>query len=853
MPNNPKPEPTRRPLQATLDTLAAADEPAERTAQGPGGSQPLPPTTPDMPPDLAGLQGYEIVRELGRGGMGVVYLARNRLMDRLEVLKVMNKALVGQPAAVDRFLQEIRSAGRLSHHNVAMAHSAHQLGDLLVLAMEYVEGEDLARVVRARGPLPIQQACYCTHQTATALQRGYELGLVHRDIKPGNVLLSKQGKRQVVKVIDFGLAKAKSEVTTEEGLTGTNQMMGTPGFTAPEQLRDARNADTRSDIYSLGCMLYCLLAGKPPFQGASAYAVLLAQQAGEVRPIQEVRPDVPDELAAIVARMMARNPAERFAQPGEVEAALLPFVKGATASPERSGAASGPGSKPGRPAVLPQDVQPTLPTGVQARLRPTNADAGGEPRAAPPDDPPSLATSLKSRPQSSRPDGGAKNGPAQQDAAPVRRWPRSVWIGTAAGAAAVALIALAGIVIKLSVKTPAGDALLVVEVNEPNPDVFVDDQRVRVTWGNGGHRAEIAVKPGMHEVAVRKDGFEADGKTVTLSDGGRKVLTASLLRLPPDQQAAKADLPTPAGSELAKATSEKSGTNPVAPAPRAGIGVRPQPIDSTGPYGVRAEDVRRAQKAWAKYLGRDVEANVDIGNGVTMTFVLVPPGKFDMGSPPDEMGKNGRYHNESLHEVTLTEAFDLSKYEVTQAQYQALTGKNPSGFKGPDRPVECVTWPEANDFGRLLTNRLSDRYVYRLATEAEWEYSCRGGGPPSQPFGVGDGRFLAPGDANFNNQRRETCKVGSYAPNALGLHDMHGNPMGRSQTRFALRGAHSGWPGAVAGTSPPRSAARRCGKGVRKRAGTALWVSAWPAVVRPPGSKAGSLRSLPSQSTHAVR
>src|SRR5260370_262867 len=132
-----------------------------------------------VPPELAAHDGYEIVRELGRGGMGVVYLARNQLMHRPEVLKVLNKSLVGQPGAVERFLQEIRSAARLNHPNVATAYNALQLGDLLVLAMEYVEGEDLGKVVKARGALPVANACYYAQQAALGLQRGHELGLVH--------------------------------------------------------------------------------------------------------------------------------------------------------------------------------------------------------------------------------------------------------------------------------------------------------------------------------------------------------------------------------------------------------------------------------------------------------------------------------------------------------------------------------------------------------------------------------------------------------------------------------------------------------------------------------------------------
>jgi formylglycine-generating enzyme required for sulfatase activity len=167
-----------------------------------------------------------------------------------------------------------------------------------------------------------------------------------------------------------------------------------------------------------------------------------------------------------------------------------------------------------------------------------------------------------------------------------------------------------------------------------------------------------------------------------------------------------------------------------------------------------------------------VEAKAEIASGVTMTFVLVPAGKFRMGSPPDEPLRDG---NEDLHEVTLTEPFDMGKYEVTQAQYEALTGNNPSGFKGTDRPVECVTWNEADAFGRDLTKKLSDGHVYRLPTEAEWEYACRSGRPSSQPYGIGDGRSLDPSEANFNNVKRETCPVGTYLANALGLYDMHGN------------------------------------------------------------------------------
>jgi formylglycine-generating enzyme required for sulfatase activity len=210
---------------------------------------------------------------------------------------------------------------------------------------------------------------------------------------------------------------------------------------------------------------------------------------------------------------------------------------------------------------------------------------------------------------------------------------------------------------------------------------------------------------------------------------------------------------------------------------------RPVVLDCTLPAGVSAAEVRRAQEAWAKYLGRPVEDTIELPGGVKLTFVLVPPGKFLMGSPKEE---KDRQDGETLHEVTLTEPFDLGKTEVTQVQYKALGLGNPSLFKGDDRPVENVIWPEAQDWAEQLTKKRKDKYLYRLPTEAEWEYACRGGRPSAQPFGVGSGPALSSRQANFNGNfpyggadkgpdLHTTCPVAAYPANALGLHDMHGN------------------------------------------------------------------------------
>jgi formylglycine-generating enzyme required for sulfatase activity len=213
---------------------------------------------------------------------------------------------------------------------------------------------------------------------------------------------------------------------------------------------------------------------------------------------------------------------------------------------------------------------------------------------------------------------------------------------------------------------------------------------------------------------------------------------------------------------------------------------RPALLDCTPESGVGAAQMRRAQDAWARHLGRKVEEDAELGKGVKMTFVLIPPGKFRMGSPADEKDRDPQ--RETLHEVTLTQPFDLGKTEVTQEQYEALTANNSSKFKGADRPVETVNWQDAQDYAAALTKKRADNHVYRLPTEAEWEYACRAGRSSSAPFGVGSGRALSSRDANFDGTKpyggadkgpdlQATCRVGSFAPNALGLLDMHGNVM----------------------------------------------------------------------------
>ncbi len=312
--------------------------------------------------------------------MGRVFHVHNRIMGRDEVLKIVGPAIVERPGVRDRFLREIRAVARLRHPNIVTGYTTFRAGLSLVFAMEYVDGLDLARMVKAKGPMPVGHACYFVHQAALGLQHAHQAGMVHRDIKPSNLMLTHAEGRAAIKVLDFGLAKAGSEqavlgleapdasldLKAGGGLTLAGQMLGTPDFIAPEQIVDARDADIRADIYSLGCTLYYLLSGRPPFQAKKLADVLAAHRSTDAMPLNLARPDVPVELAAVVSKMMAKKPDRRFQTPGEVAKALVPFFR------KRSGASVSlsdeffPGVAPDAGAAAPGMSQPATAAGADS-------------------------------------------------------------------------------------------------------------------------------------------------------------------------------------------------------------------------------------------------------------------------------------------------------------------------------------------------------------------------------------------------------------------------------------------------------------------------------------------------------
>ncbi len=257
-----------------------------------------------------------LLERLGEGGMGAVFKARHRRLGRIDALKIIRKDRLDNPEAVRRFQREAQAAARLSHPNIVRIFDAGEIHGSHFLVMQYVEGCDLSRLVKQGGPLSIQQACDYVRQAALGLQHAHEQGLVHRDIKPHNLVLTRASSAAaeasdvgLLKVLDMGLARIeqKSNENDSGTLTREGVVMGTVDYLAPEQARNSHRVDIRADLYSLGCTLFYLLTGRVPFPGGTTIEKLLRHQCEEPPALEKTWPDVPPGLADLVRNSWPRS------------------------------------------------------------------------------------------------------------------------------------------------------------------------------------------------------------------------------------------------------------------------------------------------------------------------------------------------------------------------------------------------------------------------------------------------------------------------------------------------------------------------------------------------------------------
>lgn len=473
---------------------------------------------------------YQLLETVGRGGMGTVYKALHVKLDKVVALKVLPSDRLRDPQAVSRFEREMRAVGKLHHPNIIAAHDAGEIDGTHFLVMELVEGDDVAALVQRRGPLPIREACEIVRQAALGLQHVHEHGLVHRDIKPSNLMLSLATDHQSaapqaectsgtvfsaqVKILDLGLARLRDgQCDAAKDVTSTGQIVGTVDYMAPEQGTDTHGVDIRADIYSLGATLYKLVAGRAPFelpQYGSAISKLTALGTTEPESVVVLRPEIPETLAEVIHRMLAKSPVKRFTTPIEVARALAPFA----ADADLSG------------IVMPSD-------------RPeTDADATTDPTML-------ADTQLDPAPVSSKsePDLPATTSDPQPriDLTRVRRTKK--WLLTGG----LAAVLLAATVFRFVTR----DGTLVVRLeNRTDAEVRIDGQKTEiVSSSDDGRKLTVSIAPGEYRIGVfTDDGIELStsvGREPVIIRAGASESIQAWLEAPQAVQNNTTDLPLP--------------------------------------------------------------------------------------------------------------------------------------------------------------------------------------------------------------------------------------------------------------------------------------------------------------------
>ena len=647
-----------------------------------------------------------------------------------------------------RFQREMEAIGQLAHPNIVQAHDARDIQGTNVLVMEYVDGKDLAQVVECYGTLRISDACELVRQTALGLQYAHEHGLIHRDIKPSNLMLTilsspsgrEGGGEGIVKILDLGLALLGTDRRAGGELTSAGQPVGTADYMAPEQVSDAHSVDIRADIYSLGCTLYKLLTGSAPFSDPQ-YKTPAEKLVGHLKetppPVQRLRAEVPAGLATVIERMMAKSPADRFATPAEVAAAMAPFAAGCDlvrVSAEAAATAGGAVARTQSPSATEPSaasaVVDTDPAGLPAKVK------AGESTPAPK---PEFSDLRRMKFQFGNPPG--------------------LWIAVG-GAVLFAVVLLGVLIIKLQTR----EGTLIVKVDDPSAVVQVLNEKGDVLIEHRGENGSvtIGVAPGKGRLRLVKDGVQVFARDFSLVSGGKGTIDARLE-------------PTPEPGPL-----EKQGEEG-----------RQQPSPAVGLLD--AKQAKEQQAVCAEQLGVPVE----ITNSIGMKLALIPSGEFQMGSPAEAIDAELRLHGYNgpwarllpgelpQHRVRITKPYRLGVTEVTQEQYQRVMGVNPSKFQGdPNRPVEQVSWDDAVEFCRRLSELPGEKAVkrhYGLPTEAQWEYACRAGSTvPLQSKAdpsarLEEEKILRDYGWFGANSDGQTHAVGQKRANAFGLNDMHGN------------------------------------------------------------------------------
>lgn len=735
-------------------------------------------------------------RELGRGGMGCVYLAWHRVLEKEVALKTMKLDFVGDDQARKRFMREVKAAGRVSHPNLVVAFDANCRDDEYYLAMELIEGQNFHDLTKQRGFIPWKEACDWIVQTAEGLAHAHSLNMVHRDIKPSNLMMTKQG---VVKVLDLGLVRfADSKQTLTEG------WLGTPDYMPPEQWENSAALDARTDIYSLGFTLHYLCTGKHVFGDAkTTHAKLLAHYNEALPDLREHRPEIPERLTAIFRKMGAKRPEDRYRSMEDVIDRLNKL----------RGVASRP--RPDRPEHESQ-LRQAGPTRIggdglskpSGRSTPPSSSSKSKTSRSETPAPPSSYSSQSKTPRSSSKfseSRGSRSAPPSSSSSRPRR--QESWTAPE----------LESSNWRRSRSAPYHDEYEDEYKADPrgNRDYEAEEIKDRQHSGHGWLYALALLIAGVAMVGLgfaiktHVDQGDSSGPAtppLSQNDLNPKPPSSSPPPTPPSPE--PADAPISGGGIAPPISQGLSGNPPSQPVVGPVADPAPTPPLTSPPKSESPQkrlepliavtpkpDLKPAPKpnpapALPEFAPFPRAGAIPM-NSIGMKFVECLKGSFTMGSPKSE---KDRKPNEDQVEVTLTKSFWIGAAEVTQGEWTDIMGKNngiyfQSNFgdrganvrgEGRSFPMYFVSYDKAKSFCKALTDRehksgdLDAKWRYALPTEAQWEYACRAGNGSRYNFG-NDPRKLENHATYGLNVNSRTTPVKSYTPNEWGLYDMHGN------------------------------------------------------------------------------
>ena len=540
---------------------------------------------------------YIIQEKLGAGGMGQVYKAYHPEAAKLVAIKVILPQGKLDAESVKRFEREVKASEKLVHPNIIAVLDSGSSKGILFMVMELIEGKDLFELINEKGKLSVNKAVAYIIQAARALEHAHANGVIHRDVKPANLIADSQG---LLKIVDMGLAKIQAGENEDKisMLTTNTAIMGSADFMSPEQTVSTKNVDNRTDIYSLGASFYFLLTAKVMYPQKATFSKLISHRQAPISSLKFMRPDVSQKLDDIYTKMVAKKVGDRYQSMKELILDLEALEKE---------------------------------SGTQDLLK-------------------------------------------------------------------------------------QGAALNPFQVNGIN---FLDLD-------------DNSIKP------KKTSGIFAN-KKIAMFCAGLFVAVGLLFAM----------------LFITKNTLVKNDLNNTDDVQEAFL---EPPFDNN--------QAQEEQQSLAKTLGLAVETTVDLGRGVNLAMILIPQGKFIMGSPLSEPGHKD---DELQHQVVFSRPYFIGKYEVTQEQWEAVMGDNPSQTKGAKLPVTNISWNDCQNFISKLNAKTESNY--RLPTEAEWEFACRSGAKSA--YSVGD--KITKNDANYENVKAGVKPVGSYKPNPFGLYDMHGN------------------------------------------------------------------------------